>query len=50
MYIEADVPETYVKDITQQNVEVEFPVYKTMDATIGQAGNFLNPANRHLYG
>ena len=48
MYIEADVPETYVKDITKnKTVEVEFPVLnKTMDATISQAGNFINPANR----
>jgi len=48
MYIEADVPETYVKDITKnKTVEVEFPVLnKTMDANISQAGNFINPANR----
>ncbi len=48
MYIEADVPETYVKDITKnKTVEVEFPVLnKTMEASISQAGNFINPANR----
>lgn len=48
MYIEADVPETYVKDITKnKTVEVEFPVLsKKMDAIISQAGNFINPANR----
>ena len=48
MYIEADVPETYVKDITKnKKVEVEFPILnKTMEAIISQAGNFINPANR----
>jgi membrane fusion protein (multidrug efflux system) len=48
MYIEADVPETYIKDITKnKKVEVEFPILnKTMEATISQAGNFINPANR----
>ncbi|MDZ7613077.1 MAG: efflux RND transporter periplasmic adaptor subunit [Flavobacteriaceae bacterium] len=48
MYIEAEVPETYIKDITKnKKVEVEFPILsKTMEAAISQAGNFINPANR----
>lgn len=48
MYIEADVPEIYIKDITKnKKVEVEFPILnKSMEATISQAGNFINPANR----
>lgn len=48
MYIETEVPERYVSDITVgKKVEVEFPVLgKTMDATVRQASNFINPANR----
>ena len=48
MYIETEVPERYVADITVgKKVEVEFPVLgKTMDATVRQASNFINPANR----
>jgi RND family efflux transporter MFP subunit len=48
MYIETDVPERYVSDITAgKDVQVEFPILgSTMDAKIRQAGNFINPANR----
>jgi RND family efflux transporter MFP subunit len=48
MYIEADVPESYLKNvITGKNVEVSFPILgKTMSAKIRQTGNFINPANR----
>jgi RND family efflux transporter MFP subunit len=48
MYIETDVPERYMTDITKgKDVKVNFPVLgKEMDAKIRQAGNFINPANR----
>lgn len=48
MYIETDVPERYISDITKgKNVKVNFPVLgKEMDAKVRQAGNFINPANR----
>jgi len=48
MYIETDVPENYIRNITKgKNVEVNFPVLgKTMVATVRQAGDFINPANR----
>ena len=48
MYIETDVPESYLKDVTVgKNVQIEFPVLgKKIDAKIRQAGNFINPANR----
>lgn len=48
MYIETDVPERYISDITKgKDVKVNFPVLgKEMDAKVRQAGNFINPANR----
>ncbi|WP_303318745.1 efflux RND transporter periplasmic adaptor subunit [Flavivirga abyssicola] len=48
MYIETDVPERYISNITSgKDVQVEFPVLgKKMDAKVRQAGNFINPANR----
>lgn len=48
MYIETDVPESYLKNVTvNKNVQIEFPVLgKTIDAKIRQTGNFINPANR----
>ncbi len=48
MYIEVDVPENYINDVTKnKNVIVEFPVLdKVLNAKIRQAGNFINPANR----
>lgn len=48
MYIEADVPERYISDVTSgKEVMVEFPILgKTIDSKVRQAGNFINPANR----
>lgn len=48
MYIEAEVPESYIKNVTKgKTVEVYFPVLgKTVDAKIRQVGNFINPSNR----
>lgn len=48
MYIEADVPESYISDITRgKKVEVDFPILDTIvNSIVRQAGNFINPANR----
>ena len=48
MFIEADVPESYVTSITiDKAVEIQFPVLGTTLATkVRQTGNFINPANR----
>ncbi|NAS31813.1 efflux RND transporter periplasmic adaptor subunit [Flavobacteriaceae bacterium R38] len=48
MYIETDVPERYITDVTPgKDVQVEFPVLgESVNAKIRQAGNFINPANR----
>ena len=48
MYIETDVPESYLTNVTVgKNVEVNFPVLnQNLTATVRQAGNFINPANR----
>lgn len=48
MYIETDVPETYIKNVTSgRDVKIDFPVLgETMDSKIRQTGNFINPANR----
>ncbi|MDE1207788.1 efflux RND transporter periplasmic adaptor subunit [Tenacibaculum larymnensis] len=48
MYIETDVPESYITSIKKgKNVEVEFPVLgEKLTSKIRQAGNFINPANR----
>lgn len=48
MYIEADVPETYIANINQgKDVIIEFPILgKTLETTVRQTGNFINPANR----
>ncbi len=48
MYIETDVPETYISSVTKgKKVKVNFPVLgKSLDAQIRQAGNFINPNNR----
>ncbi|GGZ74742.1 efflux RND transporter periplasmic adaptor subunit [Algibacter mikhailovii] len=48
MYIETEVPERYVSDITKgKKVKVYFPVLgKEIDTEVRQAGNFINPANR----
>ena len=48
MYIEVEVPESYVSDVTEgKKVEVNIPVLgKTIDTKIRQASDFINPANR----
>jgi RND family efflux transporter MFP subunit len=48
MYIEIEVPESYVSNVTQgKKVQVELPVLgKKIDTKIRQASNFINPANR----
>lgn len=48
MFIEADVPESYISDIVPgKEVEIEFPVLgTTLDTKVRQTGNFINPANR----
>ena len=48
MYIETEVPETYIRSITKdKTVEVHFPILnQTMQSTIRQVGNFINPNNR----
>ena len=48
MYIETDVPEKYISDITRgKHVTVEFPILgKTLETKIRQVGDFINPANR----
>lgn len=48
MYIETDVPESYISNVTKdKKVVVNFPILgKTVDAVVRQAGNFINPANR----
>lgn len=48
MYIEADVPETYISYISKgKEVEIEFPVLdEKVKSSVRQTGNFINPANR----
>ena len=48
MYIETDVPESYIKDVTVgKEVYIDFPVLgKNLNSKVRQAGNFINPANR----
>ena len=48
MYIETEVPETYIGSITKnKDVEVDFPVIgESLKAKIRQVGNFINPNNR----
>ncbi|MEZ4777874.1 MAG: efflux RND transporter periplasmic adaptor subunit [Flavobacteriaceae bacterium] len=48
MYIETEVPESYIKDITKgKKVKAEFPVLgKTFEAQVRQASDYINPANR----
>lgn len=48
MYIETDVPESYISTIKKgKDVVVEFPILnKKIDSEIRQAGNFINPSNR----
>lgn len=48
MYIETDVPESYITTVSEgKTVQVDFPILgTTMEATVRQAGSFINPANR----
>jgi len=48
MYIETDVPEAYITNITKgKEVTAEFPVLgKTVETNVRQAGDFINPTNR----
>ncbi|MEM6525014.1 MAG: efflux RND transporter periplasmic adaptor subunit [Bacteroidota bacterium] len=48
MYIEVNVPETYISTITPgKMVKVSFPVLgETIDSKVRQTGNFINPDNR----
>ncbi|WP_223034652.1 efflux RND transporter periplasmic adaptor subunit [Hanstruepera marina] len=48
MYIETEVPERYIEDVTRgKHVVVEFPVLgKTIETEVRQAGDFINPSNR----
>ena len=48
MYIETEVPERYVSDVTKgKSVSVNIPVLgKIIETKIRQAGDFINPANR----
>lgn len=48
MYIETDVPETYISSIKRgKKVEVDFPILgKKISSKVRQVGNFINPANR----
>lgn len=48
MYIETDVPESYVKSVTNgKKVTVDFPILgTTVDTKVRQTGNFINPSNR----
>ena len=48
MYIETEVPETYIGSITKNKiVEVNFPVLgETLTSKVRQVGHFINPSNR----
>lgn len=48
MYVTAEVPETYLTTVRKgKDVRVFFPVLnETIDATIRQAGDYINPSNR----
>lgn len=48
MYINVDVPETYLTSITKgTKVTIDFPVLsEQMESTIRQTSNYINPANR----
>ena len=48
MYIETEVPETYIGSITEGKfVEVSFPVLgETLNSKIRQVSNYINPSNR----
>jgi len=48
MYIEVNVPESYIADITEgKDVKVYFPALnETIKSKVRQTGNFINPNNR----
>lgn len=48
MYIETDVPESYISDIVvNKNVQIDIPILgRKVNAKIRQTSNFINPANR----
>ncbi len=48
MFIEVDVPESYIADVTPgKKVKVYFPILnETIESTVRQTGNFINPDNR----
>ena len=48
MYIEAEVPESYITTITKgKKAKVFFPILgKTIDTEVRQVGNYINPNNR----
>ncbi len=48
MYIEVEVPETYIADVNEgTSVKVEFPVLgETVESKVRQSSSFINPANR----
>jgi RND family efflux transporter MFP subunit len=48
MYIETEVPETYLVSITKnKEVQIDFPVLgTTLSSTVRQVGNYINPNNR----
>jgi len=48
MYVSAEVPESYLKSIVPgKTVVIELPVLgETIQSTIRQTGNYINPANR----
>ena len=48
MYLEADIPESYVASIKKgKDVVVEFPILgTTVNTKVRQTGNFINPSNR----
>ncbi|MEM1001231.1 MAG: efflux RND transporter periplasmic adaptor subunit [Bacteroidota bacterium] len=48
MFIEADVPERFIADVTtDKTVEIQFPVLgRSMTSKVRQSGNFINAANR----
>ena len=48
MYIQTDVPETYIADVTEgKTVQVYFPVLgDTIDTKVKQTGSYINPNNR----
>jgi RND family efflux transporter MFP subunit len=48
MYIEAEVPESYIASVTKgKDVEIFFPILgKTINSKVRQVSNYINPNNR----